>query len=439
MMARSNLQRSSTLIDPESLKQRPLSTNLNGLGADLQRRNSKGKTLINFDDEIPGARNTASNLLPPRAGGGGNARSVFGVDTLWERELLKLREIEEREKVEEEMRKQREMDAETKRGAAKKGRGKKKGKDDMLESPLPSAVSQQSMGMSEPMDSPPVLPDIQKASTPRRPPPPPGDDDEDESESGSEASSVAQRRAVKQTTDWHAGSSDEERGPVRTTGNGPRYPSKQKQRSAPRLAPESDSEEDLPLVATIGRAVERAVAAHSRLQAESDSDEEKPLSVLIDAGKLKSPTLTAPKIGSNLISASKPHGSEDSDEDDQPLGLRASRVMPSSSGMLAGSSAGGDEDEDDKPLAFHPDQLRKTQYAAMQQQQFMMQAAQMQQSMYFGAPSMMGSGFFGPPMAPPMMMAAPPAMMAPAVNEAAKLNRVDEWRHHVAVEGEPPA
>ncbi|TCD70818.1 hypothetical protein EIP91_001508 [Steccherinum ochraceum] len=448
MMARSNLQRSSTLIDPESLKQRPLSTNLNGFGADLQRRNSKGKTLINFDDEIPGARNAPAggnlNLHSPRAGGGGNARSVFGVDTLWERELVKLREIEEKERVEEEARKQREMEAEVRRGAMKKGRGKKRGKGDALEleSPLPSATSQQSMGLSEAVDSPPVLPDIQKASTPRRPPPPPGDgdDDDDESESGSEASSVIQRRAAaKPTAEWHAGSSDEERGPVRTTGNGPRYPNKQKQRSAPHPAPESDSEEDLPLVATIGRAVERAVAAHSRLQADSDSDEEKPLSVLIDSGKLKSPSLTTPRAGSSFLAAPKPRGSEDSDEDDQPLGLRASRVMPSSSGMLAGSSAGGgDEDEDDKPLAFHPDQLRKTQYAAMQQQQFMMQAAQMQQSMYFGAPSMMGSGFFAPPMAPPMMMAAPPPMMAPAVNEAAKLNRVDEWRHHVAVEGEPP-
>ena len=426
MMARSNnLQRSSTLIDPESLKQRPQSQTLNTLGADLARRNSKGKTLINFDDEIPGARNTLSNNLQPR---GGNARSVFGVDTLWERELVKLREIEEREKVEEDERKKR--DDQAKRGR-KKGKGKKKGMEQSPQEALPAASSEQSMA-AEQIDSPPVLPHIQKASTPRRPPPPPADDDESD-DSGSEASSVVQRRGPKAAEDWHAGSSDDERGPRRTTGTGPRYP---KQQVPPRRqVAESDSEEDLPLVATIGRAVERATQVRSIAPVESDSDEEKPLSVLLDA-KLKSPATNSPSASTNLFLSPKAPVDDSDEEDDQPLGLRASRVLPSSSDL----QNGGDEDDDDKPLALHPDQIRKTQYAAMQQQQFMMQAAQMHQSMYFGTPSMMGSGFFAPPMVPPMMMAAQsPMAAAPAGGDAAKFGRVDKWRHDVAVEGLPPS
>ena len=76
-----------------------------------------------------------------------------------------------------------------------------------------------------------------------------------------------------------------------------------------------------------------------------------------------------------------------------------------------------------------------------QQQQMMMQAAaaqmQMQQSMMFGTPSIMSGPFFGPPMvAPPMMI--PPQMPGtpPPMQDAAKLNRVDKWRHDVAVEEE---
>lgn len=429
MMARSNLQRSSTLIDPESLKQRPQSQTLNTLGADLVRRNSKGKPLINFDDEIPGARTNAGNNSQQR---GGNARSVFGVDTLWERELVKLRDIEERERVEEQERAKREAEEESKR--FQKGKGKRKGKNGSPEQTLSVGISQQSM--PESVDSPPVLPDIQKASAPRRRPPPPTDDNDSE-ESGSDESDVMQQRnGGRPTEDWHAGSSDEE-GPRRITGAGPRCPNRQKQPQQPsrRLGADSDSEEDLPLVATIGRAVERVAQARIGHPPESsDSDEEKPLSQLLDA-KLKSPT--SPSAGSNLFPSPKRAAGDDSEEeDDKPLGLRASRILPSSSDL----QNGGGDDDDDKPLAFHPDQVRKTQYAAMQQQQFMMQAAQMQQSMYFGAPSMMGSGFFGPPMAPPMMMATQSPMVAPApVGDAAKFGRVDKWRHDVAVEGEPPS
>ena len=99
MMARPSMQRSSTLIDPESLK-RPASTMLPlvssqstpGIGPEgLTRRNSAhAKTLINFDDEIPGAPRGSFLATDKRGGGMSNTRSVFGVDTIWERELAKL-------------------------------------------------------------------------------------------------------------------------------------------------------------------------------------------------------------------------------------------------------------------------------------------------------------------------------------------------------------
>ncbi|KAH8105964.1 hypothetical protein BXZ70DRAFT_1037024 [Cristinia sonorae] len=435
MMARPNLQRSSTLIDPESLKQRPQSKTLNTLGADLQRRNSKGKPLINFDEEIPGARNTLLGASSPRAGSGGNARSVFGVDTLWERELLKLREIEEREKTEEEARKQREAEEEAKRGR-KKGKGKRRGKDQSNNPEAALQADESRRSIADPL--PPVLPDIQKASTPRRPPPPPEDDESDDTASDRSEAVQHHTGAARHAEDWYAGSSDEEQGPRRTTGRGLRYPNKQQSPpELPRPVDDSDSEEDLPLVATIGRAVERA-QARSQLLPDSDSDEEKPLSVLLDSGKFKSPSASI-GAGSNYFTSPRPQHNDDSeDEDDQPLGLRASRILPSSSGLQGGD----DEDEDDKPLAFHPDQLRRTQYVAMaQQQQLMMQAAQaqMHQSMIFGAPSMMGSGFFPPPMAHPMMMAPQAPLAAPPLNDAVKFGRVDKWRHDVAVEGLPPS
>ncbi|THH32720.1 hypothetical protein EUX98_g1479 [Antrodiella citrinella] len=382
MMARSNLKRSSTLIDPESLKPRPASQTF---GADLSRRNSKGKTLITFDEEIPGARNSLAPLQSPRTGG--DTRSVFGVDTLWERELVKLKEIEEQERKEAEAQKLKE---ESRKRGRKRGKGKRNSSAQGLEAvALPTSESLQSKAADRVEVLPHVLPDIQKASTPRRAPPPPGDDEESES---SDSSSVVQRTGAKPTQEWHAG-------------------------------PQTRSAvHDVQLVKV--HAVER-MQTRSQLRVDSDSDEDAPLSVLLDT-KLKSPVLS---LRSNAMSTSLKPQADDSDEDDQPLGLRASRVIPSSSDL---------QEEDDKPLALHPDQIRRTQYAALQQQQFMMQAAQMHQSMMFGAPSIMGSGYFGPPMGPPAMMAAQSPMMAPP-NEAAKLNRVDKWRHDVAVEGMPPS
>ena len=293
----------------------------------------------------------------------------------------------------------------------------------------------------------------------KRAPPPPVEGEDDESEEDSDSSSVAGRQPqAKSENGWHSGS-DEDKGPKRTTGTGPRYSN-----LPPRLLAlqsqgqlqldddDEDSEEDVPLVATLGRAVQRA----TRLMADDSSDEDKPLTALIDKTKRKSSlSVSLSRHGGSLPAVSVGGGSlfgggptsplgggltsphEADNEDDKPLGLRASRVM---------STSGHDEDEDDKPLGLHPDQMRRSQYfvaaqqqaQAVQQQQMMMQAQAMHQSMMFGAPSIMSMPVYGPPMAPQMMMAPPPLPSTPPpVPDAVKLTRVDKWRHDVAGEGEP--
>lgn len=435
MMARTQIKRSSTLIDPQSLK-RPPSQHLTSLpsGSDLQRRNSANiKPLLSFDDEIPGARGQHLDVGHPLPV---NTKSVFGVDTIWERELAKLREIEAREKVEDEERQKKEAleEPKKKKKGKWKGKGKEKEKSKAAMPPQETPSPQLAPKPVERAPSPPhVLPAVQKVTS-RRPPPPPNDDDgyDDESDESDDSHAPQKPVAPKATGDWHAGSSDEDQGPRRTTGSGPRYPNRKPRDSASQPAGEDSSEEDVPLVATIGRAAQRA--SRARLIAD-DSDEEKPLSMLLDKTKLKLPSL-GDKLFPNSIAKE-----EEEEDDDKPLGLRASRVLPIS---------GDQEEDDDRPLGLHPDQVRRTQYlVAQQQQQFMMQAhaAQMHQSMMFGAAPlapMMTGGFYGPPMAVPM---GPPMMMAPAqipvtpppANDVAKLGRIDNWRHDVAVQGQHPS
>jgi hypothetical protein len=422
MMARNPLRRSGTLIDPESL-QRPISRHQDSFGPPpaLGRRNSaNARPLLDFDNNQPGNRTT---LAPsPRAQ---NGRSVFGTDTLWEREMVKLKEIEAQEQLENEEREKREAE-----DASHVNRKKKKGKGKAI-----TSVGEKRDDLRDLEDEPesaprvpaaaPVLPAIQKANV--RGPPPINDNDTESESDDSARQAPARRKARRGSAEtaadrWVAGSSDEDEGvPRRTTGVGPRYRSQGRGDSQPT---DDDSEEDMPLAATVGRALQRAMSSGC-----DDSDEDLPLSAMLDKTKINITPLKFDGLSvTNAIN---------DDDDDQPLGLRASMIPPSS------HSYAGDDD-DDKPLAFHPDQQRRTQYQAMAQQQQMVVQAQMQQSMFFGAPSMMGSGFFGLPMAPmpsPMMM-GPPVLQQPIPSpvpapDAGKFGLVDRWRHDVAVEGQP--
>jgi hypothetical protein len=425
-MTRTALQRSSTLIDPSTLPQRPTSKHMDSFNSsqtmpNLNRRNSG--PLLNFDangNELPGP-------AAPRPGVGMlKSRSVFGVDTLWEREMAKLREIEAEER------------AQAEAAAVRNG-------VPLTVSPSSLAPPSEAPAQAEPASPPPVLPSIPKVTVARRPPPPAGVDDLD---SDSDAEERVQKPIIhandgQEATGWN--SSDDEAPRRRTVVASPQ------RGRAPPAAPDSDSEEDLPLVATIGRAAERL----ARSTVDSDSDEDKPLTALISKVSAeplnKAADISAQKPNFLSIDFDRPAASksgDDEDEDEQPLGLRASTMLG------AGGSQRSVVVDDDTPLALHPDQQRRTQYAmlAQQQQQMMLmqqqQQAQMQMqmmtgmsmpgSMYFGGPpSAMGSGFFNPAMAGPMMMAPPPSIPSPPpMHDAAKYGRVDRWRHDVAVEGE---
>ncbi|KAJ7744441.1 hypothetical protein DFH07DRAFT_22025 [Mycena maculata] len=416
MMARQS-QRKSTLIDPESLQARPdsqgrpLTQHMGSFDSQgsqqlLGRRNSvNAKPLLNFDND--------DKLLRPGMGRPApSSRSVFGVDTLWERELVKLKEIEAKEKVEEDLRKAKEAEEEV-RGERKRGRKTKrkdnsKPRDDIS----PAADAPDAMSIAEPAptdiriaSSPPVLPAISPVR--RRPPPVNDDSDSEESERAGPS------RPRESAPDGWVSSDEEGNGPTRTPGIGPRFTKKPQRLDIGG----DDSEEDLPLAATLDRVARRA----TQLQISApDSDEEQPLSVLLQKTKMSLPSI-------NFDRRSQSNGAHDDDEDDQPLGLRASRVAPSF------SSVQGDGEDDDTPLAFHPEQQRRSQYhmmaqAAQQQQhqQQMMMQAQMHSSMFFSPQPMMASGYFGPP-----MMMQPSA--APMHDET-KYGQVDRWRRDVAVE-----
>jgi len=372
------------------------------------RRGTSGKrqTLLDFEGE----------KLPEKKSPVG--KSVFGVDTLWEREMLKLKEMEAQERADAEEKERRE--------ALKEAREDHKRKSTLL------AVSPTATSPDAPpriSAEPPLLPEISR--TPKRPPPGAGDgDDGDESEE--ELDDTAAKRPVE-TTGWNAGSSSDEEGPRRTTGTGLRV--KQKQKARPTYLPSGeDSDEDIPLAATIGKVAQRATFL--RAGNDDDSDEEsKPLSMLLRKASKQSSLL--PNFAFQNSAAKARAGADDESDDEQPLGLRASR-MPNSMYGLQGIAPGADQDEDELPLAFHPEQ-QKRQQVQQQQQQFLMaqqQQQMMMQSMYMNP--MMGSGYFNPmapmgpmPMMPPVQVPSPPPIQDPA-----KIGRVDRWRHDVAVEGE---
>ena len=406
MMARE--QRASTLIDPASLQTRPMSQHF-GSSKPLQtlsRQNSLSmKPLLNFEDE---KRNT---LQPPLAAGRlPTSRSVFGVDTLWEREMVKLKEIEAREAREKEERLKREEETERK-SMDKKYKRKKKVRNPKDDRDVQEEVLQEvPANVGVPVE-PPTLPDFRRV--PRTVPLQANAYDSSESEEEGE-----QHRSDAVAPAWHENSSDEEdAGPRRTTGVGLRYPKPSNKIS---ISDDDDSEEDLPLAATIHKAAARATLGVTQMRQDSD-DEDRPLSHIVLQAKTK---LLPPR--STLYAENLPAVEDD---DDQPLGLRTSQFIQSRPSA---------DDEDDVPLAFHPEQQRRTQYQMLaqhqQQHQQMMMQAQMQSNMLMSA-SMMGPGYFAPIGHPMGMMQVPmPLPSPPLMHDEVKFGRVDRWRRDIVVD-----
>lgn len=422
MMDRPGMKRSSTLIDPASLQRRPSGRRLESAQTDtgLTRRGSRsGQPLLTFDEhgklEETGTR---ESKIP-------NTRSVFGVDTLWEREMEKLKEIEAQEVIEEE-RKKREEQEQDELKAKKRKKRKGQNKQEEVEkteqvSPLSSAEKDNAPRRQSLL--PMSLPDIPKVTS-RRIVPMPADDESDES-SASEAAPRVSTSTVLRDEAADKWVSDDERQPARTTGVGPRYP--------PPLpnARADDSDEDVPLSVALKRATWKlsALRAHS----DDDSDEDKPLSTLVDRTKSSIPPINFDNL--NPSPSGHPNKKLNADdEDDVPLGIRMSHLPSGSHSQFSGlsgiSQAGANDDDDDRPLAMHPEQIRKSQFMfaqAQHQQQQQMFQAQMYNSMAFAPqPSMMLM------MPPPAPVIAPMPMQLQDTN---KYGRVDRWRHDVAVEG----
>ncbi|KAH8830886.1 hypothetical protein DL96DRAFT_1813865 [Flagelloscypha sp. PMI_526] len=431
-MSNRGSSRGGPLIDPTSLAQRPgiqRLSSFNPQGADLGRHPSQRQPLLNFESQ------EHLELPPQQQRPGATTKSVFGHDPLWEREMEKLKLIEAAEA--EERQRVQAQEEEMQRKGKRKGKKKKKGEVEEPPSPLESEA---------------LIPDVPRvsASAPSLPlfesPLAPGPRQEEEEESDEEDAFVPRKAASTLNRRWSSGSSDaggKKRNTIRPSP------------SNPRLGQDDSDEEDLPLAATINRAL-----GHQRSFNNNDSDEEDaPLSTVM-ARKVSG---GAPSIQLSGLSPTRSQSflgmptRDDSDDDDQPLGLRASRALSPSLGfrspLPSAAGPGGDSDEDDKPLGMHPEQQRRSAYIMAQQQQhqmmqqqqqqqqmMMMAAAAQQSAMFLNPPSMNMSGFFQPPSMGMGMggmgmmggMATPPAM---PMHDVAKVSKIDQWRRDVAVEG----
>lgn len=439
MMVRGQIRRSSTLIDPQTLG-RPPSQNLDNAitlnpRQSLLRRNSAGgKPLLDMNGE-----KAPTNLGPGAEQLLSKSRSVFGVDTLWDLEMVKLKKMEAEEKVEAETRKKREEEEEERRSKKKKkGKSKGKGSAILLESTSPDLPSGSRVG-----SAPPTLPAIQKPILKRAP------QVDDESETDSDSDDAMLKATLEKAADrWVSESSGEEDELRPTTGVGLRYSSNANASPQFPQLNGDDSEEDLPLTAAAQRVVRRASQLGS-LGIDDDSEEDIPLTAAAVRIVKRAAQLShhaddddEDKPLVDVINRARSvnfdgRSRADEDEDERPLGLRASRLPLASQTSLP--FVGGEED-DDKPLAFHPEQQRRTQYQmfaqAQQRQQQMMMQAQIQNSMFFN-PAMMGSGVFTPMAVPSMMVGVPMAPPSPPpAHDAGKYGRVDRWRRDVAVEGD---
>lgn len=393
MMSRRQL-RASTLIDPASLGDPTISQQITDTVSNPIRRGSwSTKPLLDFNaDEKLSPRNLRTAHAHNK-----ETRSVFGTDTLWEREMEKLKEIQLREAREEE--ENRKTEAESERKKHEKRKHKNHANDATL------------LVDNEPQERidtlPPTLPNIQRASGRRQPPNP--SDVEEPSDSDDEQNPL---RPIERTESWHVGSSDEEdHGPRRTTGVGPRYPKRVPKIRHPFV--DEDSEEDLPLAAAMHKAKVRATLPNIT-QATSD-DEDKPL-----AQVMRHAMPSVQSRSQNLASSSN-------SDDEQPLALRASRLPWNRPSY---------EVEDDMPLALQQSQQQQTHYQmfAQQQQQHLLMQAQMQTNMFMNAHPSMMSGFYGamPLMNAVMPMQAPLSIPSPPpVLDDANFGRVDRWRRDV--------
>lgn len=401
MMQRAQVP-SSTFIAAQDLQQ-PAQAPLSRPG--LERNPSSHRTLLDFGNEpVPGTNAQAR----PQLGRAGitQSRSVFGVDPIWEKEMEKLKEIQAIEKAEEEERERIEQERKAKedekaaRKAAKRAKRKGESVDGLAgEENLPRVSIE-----------PPLLPDVRPFPVPPKP-----QYSESESDSDNEnARNVKSSAKRKPQQGWN--SDDEEFG--------------RKKPTVRQVNAHQESDEDLPLAATLQR------VQHRR---EEDSEEDQPLSTVMKHKSLAFISFDS----SPLVPPSEPKSAirskrlvESDDDDNKPLALKHPKAN------FRHRPSGGDSD-DEQPLGLrysmapslshYPSPQQQAQAQMLQQhvmQQQMMAAAQMRNSMF--NPMMMGGM---PPMGMQPMMAMSTGFGMPMADMGAidpsKYGAVDRWRRDV--------
>jgi hypothetical protein len=458
MMQRAQPTRSGTLIDAQTLQK-----NAQGaiLRPELHRNPSSKEPLLDFAaDPIPGTTVQARPQLGRADSSLPNSRSVFGVDQIWEKELAKLQQIQALERAEEEERTRLEAEQQAREEAkvAKKAAKKAKGKNKpLLDTGLSREQSLNLDGGVSPIirapEAPPLLPTVDPFAMPPKPPQLSDSDSDVDQQPFNKSQSRIQHSKSQQ--DWL--SDDERQAAAARPRPQPRSKPSNAARNLSRFAAglhvtKSDSEDsDVPLTNAIARARQRQQA--------DDSEEDKPLAavlsnsistldfggtLLADVKKPAEHKIAMPQPRRALQTTDR---GDDDEEDDQPLGLRASRF-----------GLGGGESEDEKPLGMRysmaPSQIfaQQQQQQLQQQQQVMMQQQMVQQQMMAAAqmrgsmfnPMMMGNMNmamgFGNSMSmsgmnPAMMAMGPPmGVMEAGPTDPAKLSAVDRWRRGI---GEP--
>jgi hypothetical protein len=370
------------------------------------------------------------------------------VDQVWEKELAKLQQIEAIEKAEEEERKRVEAEqlAREEAKAAKKAAKRAKGKNKpLLDTGLDSNQYVDQGGVlpiSRAPEAPPLLPSVDPFAMPPKAAESSDSDSDADPTSFNKAASRMQNSKSQQ--DWL--SDDERQVAAARPRPRPRTENSTPARNISRFAAglhvtRSDSEDsDVPLTSALAKAKQRQQA--------EDSEEDKPLAtvlsnslsaldfggtLLADVKKSPEPKLSMPQPRPALRNVEI----DDDGEDDQPLGLRASKF-----------GLGGGDDDDEKPLGMRYSTAPSQLFAQQQQQQAMMQQQMMQQQMMAAAqmrgsmfnPMMMGNMNMGMAMGYGNSMGMPGmmAMQGPQVGvmdagpaDPAKLSAVDRWRRGV--------
>lgn len=487
--------RKSTLIDPESFNM-PQIAIVDGEGRPIRQdgedeparrptvkdKRASSAPLLDF-----GAANGDSGGLSPAATRAGTKTrgSVFGVDTLWEREVSRLERVKQAEAEAEA--EERRQDEEARNWGSKNKKGKPKRKSQL--SPNLAADENQPPTTSTRGNQPPILPDISRVSTSGRPRPRPVKDDMSDDEMAEFGTGGRERRPESTATlgvkGWFAGGSDDEDDASRRspdsralTPNLPMPPGVRGSISPrvaglPRLAPvaDDDEDEDEPLVNKMNQ-IRASVSAPLAPPLEDDSDEDAPL-VNLQAKARSSfgvvqeppPQNLSPKPSLSPPNAQNKDDDDDDEDDNVPLGLRASTSFPPNLNVPHDPPQGNagvvtDEEEDEKPLGLRysvahltAEQQQQQRYSTMlQQQQQQQQQMYMQQLARNSMASFSGMGVFGPMgmgsvpsfMAPQMtggtlpmgmmpmgMPVAVPAPLPPNPADTAKISRVDNWRKGV--------